>query len=132
MEEFKYHSTFSSGWKRISQEKSESDEKKMEELLQSLSLDSTKKPVQAYDTKVSLPAHTPVTKASEKMVSDTNVQEMIHEATTNIKQTQSDIMTKLGELQNDLALLKQLLNTPSIQQQKQKKTTTNKLSRFFK
>lgn len=137
MDEFNYHSTYSSGWRRISKEKSETEDRRVEELLKSISVDPQRKPVVAYDLKSHISPQTHTLKTQEKTTSEPNIHEIIHEATKPIKQAQSDIMTRLSELQNDLVVLKQLLGSINekssrIQQEEQKKTTGSKLSRFFK
>jgi hypothetical protein len=147
MDDFNYHSTYSSGWRRISKEKSETEDRQREDILKGLSMELHKKPVVAYELKSNKTGQTSAAKAPEQENKESNIHEIIHEATKPIKQTQTDIMTRLGELQKEMTrlgelqkemtLLKQLLDTMNektawIQQQEQKKATGSKLSRFFK
>lgn len=137
MDEFNYHSTYSSGWKKITPEKQENEKALPADIHQLLSNKATNCQAAKLEIKSTAAAKPVEIKDRNETSFDKKEPDVIQEVSKNLKQTQNEIISKLNELQNDLLSVKQLLNTlqenyNKIREEEQKKAQTSKLSKFFK
>lgn len=110
MDDFNFNTTYSSGWKRI---KREDD------------------PIPMVHTVKQIPANT-LPFSSKKAVLNTSTS-----PTPTFEEKQKEIIDKINNLQNEMDILKQLLdnirdNTEMLKALDRKNVSGSKLSRFFK
>lgn len=134
MDEINFHTTYASGWRRVSHEKPDKEITCDVPMSTNIYADKLKQPT-ICDTNAKLFNKTE-TLNGDILSLENKTCEVIAEA-KNLKQTQLDIMNKLNDLQNEMLSLKQLLNTvqensSNLRQELHQKNQSGKFSKFFK